>query len=81
MKGRQFDPREEFYRQRFTKFALDDFRPLDPKLEKIFAEHEAKFQSLADAARSRATDPAATRVEPTAILGLRRCTARAARRT
>ena len=35
----------------------------------------------ADAARSRATDPAATRAEPTAILGLRRCTARAARRT
>jgi len=35
----------------------------------------------ADAARSRATDPAATRAEPAAILGLRRCTARAARRT
>ena len=35
----------------------------------------------ADAARSRATDPAATRAEPTAILGLRRRTARAARRT
>jgi hypothetical protein len=35
----------------------------------------------ADAARSRATDPAAIRAEPTAILGLRRCTARAARRT
>src|ERR1039457_3282969 len=35
----------------------------------------------ADAARSRATDPAATRAEPTAILGLRRCTARAAPRT
>jgi hypothetical protein len=35
----------------------------------------------ADAARSRATDPAATRAEPTAILGLRRCTALAARRT
>ena len=35
----------------------------------------------AAAARSRATDPAASRAEPTAILGLRRCTARAARRT
>ena len=35
----------------------------------------------ADAARSRASDPAATRAEPTAILGQRRCTARAARRT
>jgi hypothetical protein len=35
----------------------------------------------ADAARSRATDPAATRAEPAAILGLRRGTARAARRT
>jgi hypothetical protein len=35
----------------------------------------------ADAARSRATDPAAIRAEPAAILGLRRCTARAARRT
>jgi hypothetical protein len=35
----------------------------------------------ADAARSRASDPAATRAEPSAILGLRRCTARAARRT
>jgi hypothetical protein len=35
----------------------------------------------ADAARSRATDPAATRADPAAILGLRRCTARAARRT
>ena len=35
----------------------------------------------ADAARSRATDPAATRAEPAAILGLRRCTAQAARRT
>ena len=35
----------------------------------------------AAAARSRATDPAATRAEPAAILGLRRCTARAARRT
>jgi hypothetical protein len=35
----------------------------------------------ADAARSRATDPAASRAEPAAILGLRRCTARAARRT
>ena len=37
--------------------------------------------STTTAARSRATDPAATRAEPTAILGLRRCTARAARRT
>jgi hypothetical protein len=35
----------------------------------------------AAAARSRATDPAASRAEPAAILGLRRCTARAARRT
>jgi hypothetical protein len=35
----------------------------------------------ADAARSRATDPAATKAEPAAILGLRRCTARAARTT
>jgi len=35
----------------------------------------------ADAARSRASDPATTRAEPTAILGLRRCTARAARGT
>jgi hypothetical protein len=35
----------------------------------------------ADAARSRATDPATTRAEPTAILGLRRCTARGTRRT
>src|ERR1035438_2769355 len=34
-----------------------------------------------DTARSRATDPAAIRAEPAAILGLRRCTARAARRT
>lgn len=34
----------------------------------------------ADAARSRATDPATTRAEPTAVLGLRRCTARATRR-
>ena len=32
----------------------------------------------AAAARSRATDPAATRADPAAILGLRRCTARAA---
>ena len=31
----------------------------------------------ADAARSRATDAAATRAHPAAILGLRRCTARA----
>ena len=31
----------------------------------------------AEAARSRATDPAATRAEPAAILGLRSCTARA----
>jgi hypothetical protein len=31
----------------------------------------------ADAARSRATDPATTRAYPAAILGLRRCTARA----
>jgi hypothetical protein len=38
-------------------------------------------QGSADAARSRATDPAAARAEPAAILGLRRCTARAARRT
>ena len=35
----------------------------------------------ADAARSRASDPAAARAEPAAVLGLRRCTARAARRT
>ncbi len=35
----------------------------------------------ADAARSRATAPAAIRAEPAAILGLRRCTARATRRT
>ncbi len=35
----------------------------------------------ADAARSLATDPAPIRAEPAAILGLRRCTARAARRT
>jgi hypothetical protein len=35
----------------------------------------------ADAARSRATDPAVTRADPTATLGLRRCTARTARRT
>ena len=35
----------------------------------------------ADAARSRATAPATTRPEPTAILGLRRCTARGIRRT
>ena len=34
----------------------------------------------ADDARSPATDPATTSAEPTAILGLRRCTARAARR-
>jgi hypothetical protein len=34
----------------------------------------------ADAARSRATDPATTRAEPAAILGLRRCTARGTRR-
>ena len=34
----------------------------------------------ADAARSRATDPATTRAEPTAILGRRRCPARATRR-
>ena len=34
----------------------------------------------ADAARSRATAPAATKAEPTAILGLRRCTARGTRR-
>ena len=33
------------------------------------------------AARSRATDPATTRAEPAAILGLRRCTARGTRRT
>ena len=38
-------------------------------------------QGSAAAARSRATDPAATRVEPTAIPGLRRCTDRATRRT
>ena len=35
----------------------------------------------ADAARSRATDPAATRAHPAAILGLRRCTARATQGT
>ena len=35
----------------------------------------------ADAARSRATDPATTRAEPAAILGLRRCTARATQGT
>jgi hypothetical protein len=35
----------------------------------------------ADAARSRATDPATTRAYPTAIRGLRRCTARAAHGT
>ena len=35
----------------------------------------------ADAARSRATAAAAARAEPAAVLGLRRCTARAARRT
>ena len=35
----------------------------------------------AAAAHSRATDPATTRAEPAAILGLRRCTARATRRT
>ena len=34
----------------------------------------------ADAARSRATDPATTRAEPAAIRGLRRCAARATRR-
>jgi hypothetical protein len=33
------------------------------------------------AARSRATDPAATRAYPAAIRGLRRCTARATKRT
>jgi hypothetical protein len=37
--------------------------------------------AISDAARSQATDPAATSAEPAAILGLRRCTARAARRT
>jgi hypothetical protein len=35
----------------------------------------------AAAARSRATDPAATRAHPAAILGLRRCTARATQGT
>ena len=35
----------------------------------------------ADAARSRATDPATIRTDPATILGLRRCTARAAHRT
>ena len=35
----------------------------------------------ADAARSRATDPAATRAHPAAILGLRCCTARATQGT
>jgi hypothetical protein len=35
----------------------------------------------ADAARSRATDPAMTRAHPAAILGLRRCTARATQGT
>ena len=35
----------------------------------------------AAAARSRATDPAAARAEPAAILGLRRCTDQAARTT
>ena len=35
----------------------------------------------ADAARSRATDPATARADPAAVLGLRRCTARATRRT
>ena len=35
----------------------------------------------ADAARSRATDPATAKAAPAAVLGLRRCTARATRRT
>ena len=35
----------------------------------------------ADAARSRASDPAAATTEPAAVLGLRRWAARAARRT
>jgi hypothetical protein len=39
------------------------------------------WRGSADAARSRASDPAADRARPAAILGLRCCTARAASRT
>jgi hypothetical protein len=63
---------------------------LAPELVGFAQENEAWLRPLraccywsgsADAARSRATDPATTRAHPAAILGLRRCTARATQGT